>query len=79
VLEDRIRLDTVLQRGEAVIVVEGSDRPCDEQSVNPLQLVTVLSEYLPPRVASMVAARITGGRKNDFYRLVLAQLEDGQR
>ena len=79
VLEDRIRLNTVLQRGEAVIVVEGSDKPCDEQSVNPLQLVTVLSEYLPPRVASMVAARITGGRKNDFYRLVLAQLEDGQR
>ena len=79
VLEDRIRLNTVLQRGEAVIVVEGSDRPCDEQSVNPLQLVTVLSEYLPPRVASMVAARITGGRKNDFYRLVLEQLEGDQR
>ena len=78
VLEDRVRLDPVLQRGEAVIVVEGSDRPCDEHSVNPLQLVTVLSEYLPPRVASMVAARITGGRKNDFYRLVLEQLEGDQ-
>ena len=79
VLEDRVRLDPVLQRGEAVIVVEGSDRPCDEHSVNPLQLVTVLSEYLPPRVASMAAARITGGRKNDFYRLVLEQLEGDQR
>ena len=79
VLEDRVSLDPVLQRGEAVIVVEGSDRPCDEHSVNPLQLVTVLSEYLPPRVASMVAARITGGRKNDFYRLVLEQLEGDQR
>ena len=79
VLEDRVRLDPVLQRGEAVIVVEGSDRPCDEHSVNPLQLVTVLSEYLPPRVASMVAARITGGKKNDFYRLVLEQLEGDQR
>ena len=78
VLEDRVRLDTALQQGEAVIVVEGSDRSCDEHSVNPLQLVTVLSEYLPPRVASTAAARITGGRKNDFYRLVLEQLEGDQ-
>ena len=78
-LEDRVRLDTVLQRGEVVVVVEGSDRLCDEFLVNPLQLVTVLSEYLPPRVASMAAARITGGRKNDFYRLVLEQLEGDQR
>ena len=79
VLENRVRLNTVLQKGEAVIVVKGSDRPPDERSVNPLHLVTVLSEYLPPRVASMAAARITGGRKNEFYRLVLKQLEDDQR
>ena len=77
-LEDRVRLDAVLQRGEAVIVVGGSDRLFDEHSVNPLRLVTVLSEYLPPRVASMAAARITGGRKNDFYRLMLEQLEGDQ-
>ena len=75
VLEDRVRLDPVLQRGEVVIVVEGSVRLCDEHVVNPLQLVTVLSEYLPPRVASLAAARITGGRKNDFYRLVLKHLD----
>ena len=79
VLEDRVRSDAVLQRGEVVIVVEGSDRSCDELWVNPLQLVTVLSECLPPRVASMAAARITGGRKNDFYRLMLKQLEGDQR
>jgi 16S rRNA (cytidine1402-2'-O)-methyltransferase len=79
VLEDRVRLDTDLQRGEAVIVVEGSDRSIDEYLVNPLQLVTVLSEYLPARVASTAAARITGGRKNDFYRLVLEQPEDDDR
>jgi 16S rRNA (cytidine1402-2'-O)-methyltransferase len=77
-LEDRVRLDTALQRGEVVIVVEGSNKQCDEYSVNPVQLVTVLSEYLSPRVASMAAARITGGRKNDFYRLVLEQLQDDQ-
>ena len=74
-LEDRVRLNDALQRGEAVIVVEGSDRSCGQHSFDPLQLVKVLTEYLPPRVASMVAARITGGRKNDFYRLVLEQLE----
>ena len=78
VLEDRVRLDPDLQRGEAVIVVDGSDKPCDEYPIDPLQLVTVLSEYLPPRVASMAASRITGGRKNDFYRIVLEQLEGDQ-
>jgi 16S rRNA (cytidine1402-2'-O)-methyltransferase len=78
-LESRVRLDDILQRGEAVIVVEGSDKSCDEPLVNSLQLVTVLSEYLPPRVASMAAARITGGRKNDFYRLILEHLNDGHR
>ena len=78
-LEDRVRLDNALQRGEVVIVVKGSDRSYDEHSVNPLQLVTVLSEYLSPRVASMAAARITGGRKNDFYRLVLEHLEGHNR
>jgi 16S rRNA (cytidine1402-2'-O)-methyltransferase len=75
VLENRVRLDDSLHRGEVVIVVEGSDRPHNEPLIDSLKLVTVLSEYLPPRVASTVAARITGGRKNDFYRLVVKHLE----
>ena len=78
-LQNRVCVDENLQRGEVVIVVGGSDRSCTEYLVNPLQLATVLSEYLPPRAASAAAARITGGRKNDFYRLVLKQLEDDQR
>jgi 16S rRNA (cytidine1402-2'-O)-methyltransferase len=79
VLEGRVRLDTVLQRGEVVIVVDGFDRPsCGEHLVNPVQLVTVLREFLPPRAASVAAARITGGRKNDFYRLALEQQRNNQ-
>ena len=44
-LQNQVCEDENLQRGEVVIVVGGSDGSCNEYLVNPLQLVTVLSEY----------------------------------
>ena len=74
-LEDRACSDSDLCRGELVIVVEGMEGQITEYFVDPYQLVGVLTEYLPPRVASEVAARLTGGRKNEFYRLAMSDFE----
>ena len=73
-LEERAHLDSALRKGELVIVVEGSDNSSAEFTVNSLDLVSILSQYLSPRDASSVAARLTGGRKSEFYRLILDNL-----
>jgi hypothetical protein len=35
----------------------------------------LLAEALPPRKASDIAAQLTGGRKNDFYKRILQRTE----
>ncbi len=74
-IEHRIKLDKNLERGEIVVVVEGNKKAQAQVLVDPLKLMQVLTEYLPHREASSVAAEITDGRKNDFYRLLLEYLK----
>jgi 16S rRNA (cytidine1402-2'-O)-methyltransferase len=68
-LKNRVGSDSDLCRGELVIVVEGAGEKPIDCFVDPRQLVKILTEYLPPRVASEAAARLTGRRKNELYRL----------
>ena len=75
-LESKVRDDKNIQRGELVIVVDGGDRSHLQNLIDPLQLMIILAEYLPHRDASMLAAQITGGKKNDFYRLLLEHMEN---
>ena len=70
-LEILVEADRNLQNGELVIVVDGSDEVNLLSLIEPLQLMVILAEYLPHREASIAAARITGGKKNDFYLLLL--------
>ena len=73
---EAINGDERLQQGELVIIIEGADNTLNvSPEIDPATVVQILIEHLPPRVASEVAARIVGGRKNDVYRLVLEQLE----
>ncbi len=74
ILKNRAGSDSDLCRGELVIVVEGAGEKRTECFVDPRQVVKVLTEYLPPRVASEAAARLTGRRKNELYRLALTEL-----
>jgi|TARA_B100000686_G_scaffold346158_1_gene432159 16S rRNA (cytidine1402-2'-O)-methyltransferase len=74
-IEHSIKLDKNLERGEIVIIVEGNRKTQTQFLVDPLKLMSVLTEYLPHREASAVAAKITDGRKNDFYRLFLNHLK----
>lgn len=75
-LGSKVRDDKNIQRGELVIVVDGGDGSHLQNLIDPLQLMIILAEYVPHRDASMLAARITGGKKNDFYRLLLEHMEN---
>ena len=58
-------------RGEMVLVVGGSDQAVVRTHIDEERLLDLLAGVLTPRVASEVAARLTGGRKNDYYARML--------
>ncbi len=62
-------------KGEIVLVVSGSSQPVDRPQINETLLLRLLADALPPRQASEIAARVTGGRKNHLYQRLM-DLED---
>jgi len=72
--------DESQRRGELVLIVAGNDEPIASTAIDKEFLLEVLGEVLSPRSASRVAARLTGGGKNDYYRKLLARAgKDGDR
>jgi 16S rRNA (cytidine1402-2'-O)-methyltransferase len=61
------------RKGEFVLVVEGAAASdTEQQSVAMEKLLSVLLEELPLKQASALAARITGAKKNQVYKLALS-------
>jgi 16S rRNA (cytidine1402-2'-O)-methyltransferase len=58
-------------KGEIVLVVRGVETPPSAKTIDESLLIELLAGVLPPRKASEIAARLTGGRKNDFYKRIL--------
>jgi len=58
-------------RGEMVLVVGGADQAAIRTHIDEERLLDLLAGVLAPRVASEIAARLTGGRKNDYYARML--------
>jgi len=58
-------------KGEIVLVVEGVVELPSASAFDEDLLIKLLADALPPRRASEIAARLTGGRKNDFYKRML--------
>ena len=58
-------------KGEIVLVVEGVVESPSASAFDEDLLIKLLADALPPRRASEIAARLTGGRKNDFYKRML--------
>ena len=58
-------------KGEIVLVVEGVVDLPNASAFDEDLLIKLLADALPPRRASEIAARLTGGRKNDFYKRIL--------
>lgn len=62
--------DPLRRKGEFVLIVEGAAETTTAEDAGQRALEALLSE-LPLRRAVDLAARITGGRKNELYRLAL--------
>lgn len=58
-------------RGEMVVIVEGSQDQASEAQINSQQLLGKLLEHLPVKVAAKLASEITGEQKNELYQLAL--------
>ena len=68
---DWLAADPVRRKGEFVLIVEGAaDAPAANDTGQ--RALELLLDELPLRQAVDLAARITGGRKNELYRMALA-------
>jgi 16S rRNA (cytidine1402-2'-O)-methyltransferase len=66
-LAKRAREDADMQRGEIVIVVKGADEERSAEELDAERLLRALLEELSPAQAAKIAARLTGGKRGDFY------------
>lgn len=70
-LAEALASDLNQSKGEHVVMVQGAGqkRSIDEDESE--RLLAILLEELPVKLAAALAARITGGRKNELYKLAL--------
>lgn len=66
-----LQADSNQQKGEFVLVVEGAEQQVSQQSAELSQVLKVLLEELPVKQASQMAAKLTGMKKNQVYKLAL--------
>ncbi len=61
--------DTNQQRGEFVVLIKGYDKtPQNDITPEVQKLMNVLLEYVPVKVASAIAAKVTDVKKRDLYQ-----------
>jgi 16S rRNA (cytidine1402-2'-O)-methyltransferase len=70
-----IEADPDRQRGEFVLVIEG--RPVeDTTALDPRKVLATLLEEVPLKSAVTMAAKLTGGKRNELYALALEMKKD---
>lgn len=67
----RLEQDPVQRKGEHVILVEGADPDSRSDDAEVERVLRILLEELPVKKAAVLAARITGCKKNALYKLAL--------
>ena len=73
-LQDIIADGRIAAKGEFVLVVEGNRNPDTEvATVNISQLIAEISAALPANQAVDLVSSLSGRRRNEIYRLMLAQ------
>ncbi|RMF14347.1 MAG: 16S rRNA (cytidine(1402)-2'-O)-methyltransferase [Gammaproteobacteria bacterium] len=68
-----LKADLNQGRGELVVMVRGATQEAGQADLNADQVLAVLDEVLPPKTAAVVAARILGGHKRDWYGRLMAK------
>lgn len=78
-LIDRLTADEEQRLGELVVLVEGRPRGDDVELERQEQqrVLSILLDELPLKQAAAIAARLTGGKRNQLYRLGL-EMSQGQ-
>ena len=66
-----IAADADRVKGEFVLIVEGERSDADSDSTEATRVLRTLLEELPLKQAAALAAKITGGRKNELYARAL--------
>jgi 16S rRNA (cytidine1402-2'-O)-methyltransferase len=69
--------DSNRRKGEFVLIVEGADVEAEVDDGSAQRALTALLAELPLKQAARLAARITGGKKNELYRRAL-ELKKGR-
>ena len=73
VLIERVREDGNQQRGEIVVIVRGAETALGAyDDAEAVRILSLLMAELPLKQAAALAAKITGGSKNDLYQRALA-------
>ncbi len=72
-LLDWINADPMHQKGEFVLMVDGHEEETESEAINSSseELLTILLDELPVKQAAAIAAKITGRKKNELYRLAM--------
>jgi len=66
-----LQADKNQQKGEFVLILEGAEQQVSPQSAELSSILKVLLDELPVKQASQMAAKITGMKKNQVYKLAL--------
>jgi 16S rRNA (cytidine1402-2'-O)-methyltransferase len=64
------------RKGEFVLIVEGAAAHREPDGESARRVLETLLQELPLRQAVGLAAKITGGRRNEFYRMALAMQKE---
>jgi 16S rRNA (cytidine1402-2'-O)-methyltransferase len=75
--EDWLAADPARRKGEFVLVVEGAGETKAPAANAGRRVLEVLLDELPLKKAVAAAAKITGGRRNEIYKLALAMKKTG--
>jgi 16S rRNA (cytidine1402-2'-O)-methyltransferase len=71
-LSTNVAADSDQQRGEFVLLIEGTPAGADvQQQREEARILDILCAELPTRQAASLTARITGGQRNQLYRAAL--------
>jgi len=73
----RLTDDSVLTKGEFVVLIDNSDDAASKQlNADDVEILKVLLEEVSVKIAVKIAMRLTGKKKNELYQQAL-QLRDG--
>lgn len=72
-LNEWINADPMHQKGEFVLMIEGHEEQSDDDFIEnqSKDLLKILLDELPVKQAASLAAKITGHKKNELYRLAM--------